>query len=500
MTIHTPGRQSLKSPIGMTCRAFRRLVHSCKRKCRVVMVKYIVLVPRWMTPQTSWIVVHISLDLPVLFIHLWIFVAIGTAKDRYIIGIRVAIRTGAPLSFMFAGIDRKIFAIVVKGRGPPFGLGVTHHTICREFGRGVIGIGRVIVILAMTSYTLIGRVGVVAIMALDALHGNRSMCTLQNKEIIVIVKTSRLPLRIRRMTGSTIRGQIQLLMLRIGGLVIILVMTGDTIRRRPRIPVGMTIYTISLLVGTCQRKSRIVVVKYIVRIPGRMTPETGLVSVKVIRDTFMLVIRLRIGVTGDARKEPIIRRIFMTIDTCIPLPFVLAGIDRKILAIMIKRRWRPGILRMARTTILGELRLDVIGILRGIVLGFVAPKTSIRRIVVPRRVALGTIFFNQRVGSTQFVIIVVNIKLRRLPPHVGRMTSGTIHRKIQSLVSRLFGLYEIVGMAGFAIRRSIRIIIGHMTPLTILDVVPQGQWEKVVIDLVCTPPYRRDIVALQTVL
>ena len=96
-------------------------------------------------------------------------------------------------------------------------------------------------------------------------------------------------------------------------------------------------------------------VKYIICIAGGMTTEAGLVRIAVIADFVMLFICLRIGVARDASELPVVGRIFVTIHTSIPFPFVLARINGKILSVVIKCRRRPGIFRMTSNTIRGEL-------------------------------------------------------------------------------------------------------------------------------------------------
>ena len=73
----------------------------------------------------------------------------------------------------------------------------------------------------------------------------------------------------------------------------------------------------------------------------------------------MLLVGLRIGVTGDTSKNGIVSRSSMAINTLIPFASVFSAIDWKILVVVVKGGRNPRGFAMTGGTIQGELRCDM---------------------------------------------------------------------------------------------------------------------------------------------
>jgi hypothetical protein len=88
----------------------------------------------------------------------------------------------------------------------------------------------------------------------------------------------------------------------------------------------------------------------------------------------MLVIhfRLTVLVTQNALEHFVIRRIHVARRAALPFAAMLAGINAKILSVMIKRRRRPRIQRVARRAIMRKIQCHMIGIRRALKIGLMA--------------------------------------------------------------------------------------------------------------------------------
>jgi len=218
-------------------------------------------------------------------------------------------------------------------------------------------IGGLVVIIHMASFTGIGCAGVIAVMANEAVGGNRGMRSSQSIVVVMIRESSRLPARIGSMTGSASGRDRKRHMSGIGRLVVIVDMARSTFGRGTAEAAGMAIQAGSGDVCTCQRKTGIAVIKASLLFTGRMTCITGDTVVFVAPYARMLRIGLRfiMFMAVDATEEPVIGRIGMTFNAIGPCAFVFARVDRKILSVMIHCGRDPCILIMTRFTIGREL-------------------------------------------------------------------------------------------------------------------------------------------------
>ncbi len=113
----------------------------------------------------------------------------------------------------------------------------------------------------------------------------------------------------------------------------------------------MTIQAVGRYMRSRQWKVCRIVIEGITRISRRVAGQTGRAIIRIAIHTQVLLIRLRVRMTGYAGEFRIIIRIGVAIHTGIPLPLVLPAIDREVLAIVIKGCRLPGILAMTARTV-----------------------------------------------------------------------------------------------------------------------------------------------------
>src|SRR5690606_7510434 len=101
----------------------------------------------------------------------------------------------------------------------------------------------------------------------------------------------------------------------------------------------------------------------------RMAVEAGVAVVLIARDCAVLVVHvgLVVLVAKDAFEDGVVGGIYVAIAAHVPLVFVLAGIDREILRVMVPVGGRPGCGGVARLTLSREQRRGVVRIRRVIV-------------------------------------------------------------------------------------------------------------------------------------
>ena len=118
--------------------------------------------------------------------------------------------------------------------------------------------------------------------------------------------------------------------------------------------------------------------------------------------------------TGSCTCENgIVGRIRMTIRACVPFVFMLAGIDRKILRVMVPVGGRPCRLCMAIGTCGWELRCRMARVGRLVVVCQMAPCTGVGCcVVIP--VVTG-IAGNRNVGTGNNIVVVVDRECGRCP-------------------------------------------------------------------------------------
>ena len=114
----------------------------------------------------------------------------------------------------------------------------------------MVGVGRLIIIVDMAACAGIGCIGIVSVVAGSAVVGNTRMRPFQNVIIIVNGESGRLPAA-GSVARRTVRWDIQGNVTWIVALVVILRMTGRTIRRRTGISRSMASEAGRRQMGAC---------------------------------------------------------------------------------------------------------------------------------------------------------------------------------------------------------------------------------------------------------
>lgn len=122
----------------------------------------------------------------------------------------------------------------------------------------------------------------------------------------------------------------------IGGLVVIRLMTRNTLCWCSFKPISMASQAIDNRVRTGEWKVCTVVIKHPLRIPGGMTGQTKCTVIRISSYSLVLVIRFRVGVASDAGENRKIIGVGVTIHALIPNPLVISAINWEILCIMIE--------------------------------------------------------------------------------------------------------------------------------------------------------------------
>ena len=162
------------------CVAFQTIggqVRSRQRESRRIMVKYIVGITGGVTGQASITLVDIPVYTAVLVVRFGIGVAGGTSKFGVVGWVRMAIRTSAPLTIVFATVNGEILPIVVKSSWCPGVFTVATGTIRRELSRCVVGLRGSGIVAIVATVAGIGRIVVVAVVASSAIVGNSGVRT-----------------------------------------------------------------------------------------------------------------------------------------------------------------------------------------------------------------------------------------------------------------------------------------------------------------------------------
>lgn len=285
----------------------------------------------------------------------------GATENRVVGGVGMTFGALVPLVLVLATVNREILRIMVESGRIPGILTVALLAIGRETGRGMVGIGRLIVVRLVTADTGIGCVVVVAVVTGCALVGNGGVCSVQLIIIVVNRKSGRLPSDGGVATGAIGRNG-QRYVIRIQALVVIRCMATGTGSWSTGIAIGVTLVTTRGNVRPGQWKIGGIVVKRPRSITCRVASQAGRAVVGISADAIVLVIGLRVGMAGGTGKFSVIGRVGMALGTLIPLPLVLAAVNGEILPVVVKGRRRPGRFGMATRTISREMRCGVIGI------------------------------------------------------------------------------------------------------------------------------------------
>ena len=113
---------------------------------------------------------------------------------------------------------------MIKGSRHPGRFAVATGAIRWELCRGMVGVGRLIIVADMTAGTGIWRAVVIAVVAGGAIIGNSGMRAVQGIIIVVNSKACRLPTG-RSMAGCAVRRNSECGMAGVGALVIVRRMT-----------------------------------------------------------------------------------------------------------------------------------------------------------------------------------------------------------------------------------------------------------------------------------
>jgi hypothetical protein len=355
---------------------------SCKLKSRGIVVEDQIRITRRVTGQAGRAVKRVAIYTIVLVVCFGVRVAGDTSEHRIIRSIGVAVNTFTPLARMFTAVNGEILPIVVKGGRLPGIFAVAARTIGGKLKLCVVRIGCVNKIVSMAPGTVVRRIVVIAIVTNCTIVGDGGMRTIQCVKTVVVGKTGRIPSWFCRVTGGTVRGKSECVVVGVTGLVEIAGMAESAIRWSARIPCGMALYTFRRGVASGQRECCRIVVEDEIGITRRVAGETCFVVVAIVIDPIVLVIRLRICVAVYTSKNGEIRGIGVAVDALIPLTFVFATENGEILTIVVKSRGYPFIFCMASFAIRGELKGFMAGVCCVVKIVRVAPGTIIRCVVV----------------------------------------------------------------------------------------------------------------------
>ncbi len=112
------------------------------------------------------------------------------------------------------------------------------------------GIGRIVVIILVTAIARSGRVVIIALMTAETVNGN--MSALQDEIVVMDRKCCRFPVGVCGMAIDAGRGNVQRDVVRIGGVVVILLVTTHAgIRCVVVISVGVAVVAVGRGVSTC---------------------------------------------------------------------------------------------------------------------------------------------------------------------------------------------------------------------------------------------------------
>lgn len=218
MTGRTIGRGALVTR-SVAIDAIQSGVSSRKWECRAVVVKNQICIPRRVASQTCRAVVRITIYAIMLVVGFGIRVAGGAREYGIIGGIRVAVDTLCPFSFVLPAVDGEILPIVVKGGRHPGIFIMAGCTIHRKLQSSVIGVGCVVIIFSVTAFACVRCTIVVSVVTCCAIVGNGGMRTIQGITAIVFRKSGRAPTRFSGMARDTIGRKSQRIMVRVGGQI-----------------------------------------------------------------------------------------------------------------------------------------------------------------------------------------------------------------------------------------------------------------------------------------
>jgi hypothetical protein len=204
---------------------------------------------------------------------------------------------------------------------------------------------------------------------------------------------------------------------------------------------------------------------------------TRLAVVLIVLPVPKLVIHLRLilFVAQNALEDYVVRRVHVARRARLPFAAMLAGINAEILAVVIERRRRPRIHRVASGAIVRKIQRYVIGIRRPLKIRLMAGEAIHRRagkaiVHVALRASRRRMRAEQR--KARFVVIE-----SRWLPGVGGVAARASLRKIRRDVIRIRRVLKIALMAGETIFRRTGEAIVHVTLIACDGEMRAGEWK-----------------------
>ncbi len=137
----------------MTLYTIRRGVRTRQRECSHTVVKNVICAPGRMTSQARCTIIGVAGHAIMAIIRFRIHMTRNTSKFGIISRVGMAFCTSAPFAFMFAAVDGKVLGIMIEGRRGPGILRMAGRAIGGKHKCAVVGIGRLIKIILVTTYT-----------------------------------------------------------------------------------------------------------------------------------------------------------------------------------------------------------------------------------------------------------------------------------------------------------------------------------------------------------
>ena len=189
---------------GVALNAISSKVRPRQWEGRHVVVKTVVRIARRVAGEASRVIKRIAVYAAVLVIGFGVDMAIGATEFSIVCWVGMAVGTLVPLAFVRPAVNREILPVVVESRWHPFVLGMA---ILALGGKLEAGMGRVkgqVVIIRVAANTGVGRIVVIAVVALGTVICDSGMGAVQLVKIIVVGKSCGHPIRLGRMAACTV--------------------------------------------------------------------------------------------------------------------------------------------------------------------------------------------------------------------------------------------------------------------------------------------------------
>ena len=215
----------------------------------------------------------------------------------------MAIHTSTPFSFVATGVDGEELSIVVKHSGCPATFGMTIETICTETRGLVIGVSSVVIVRLVATYTSIGGIVVITIVATCAIISNQGVRTVQRIEVIMYIECGRLPVGFCRVTASTIIANTQIEVTGVDGVGMVYLVAGSTVRRGISKTISMTFNTSYISMCSSKTKACSIMVENAFFISSGMAGQAGIVLIYKTHNSFVLFFCFWVFMTSNTSKN-----------------------------------------------------------------------------------------------------------------------------------------------------------------------------------------------------